>query len=97
VQATSAQANQTVQSVKTQATQTAQSLKGNGPANVATVQPIVPENAQPQTASAPDSNTVSNLTPLTNAPGLLSADTSATLPKTTNAPANVVGTYWNVM
>jgi hypothetical protein len=98
VQVTSAQANQTVQSITTQATQTAQSLKGSGPANVATVQPIVPENAQPQTAiSAPESNTVSNLTPPTNAPGPLSAGTSAALPKTTTAQANLVGTYWNVM
>ena len=96
VQATSAQANQTVQSVKTQATQTAQSLKGNGPANVSTVQPTVPATSQPAT-SGPESNTVSNLTPTTNASGPSSADTSGASPKTGTAPANLPGTYWNVM
>ena len=109
VQATSAQANQTVQSVKSQATQTAQavktqttqtaqSLKGNGPANVGTVQPTAPENAQPQTAtSAPESNTVSNLTPATNAPGPSSTKTSGASPETTNAPENLAGTRWALL
>jgi hypothetical protein len=96
VQATSAQANQTVQSVKTQATQTAPSLKGNGPANVSTVQPTVLATSQPAT-SGPESNTVSNLTPTTNASGPSSADSSGASPKTTSAPAGLAGTYWNVM
>jgi len=98
VQATSAQANQTVQSVKTQATQTAQSLKGNGPGNVSTVQPTVPANAQSETAtSGPESNTVSNLTAATNAPGSSTANSTGASPKTTIAPSSLAGTYWNVM
>jgi hypothetical protein len=98
VQSAKTQATQTAQAIKTQTTQTAQSLKGNGPANVSTVQPAGPENAQPQTAtSGPESNTVSNLTAATNAPGPSSADTSGASPATTSAPASLAGTYWNLI
>lgn len=96
VQATSDQANQTVQSVKTQATQTTQLFKGNGPANVSTVPPTVPANAQPETAT-PESKALSNLTPAANSPGPSPADTSGTSPETAPAPENLASTYWNLI